>query len=199
MSKIFTNFLQNLNEEFSSAENFEELLYDRKYKKADKMFKNCNDYIEKFFDFFKLFANEKDFFSNLNYTLCLFFDVLNKKILSIKDFSVEDLVATSNFLKNNSNDLKKKLEKIIDQNLNTGFKLKYAKIMDMNKKYKKFEEIIFILNSGLRDIKNLIVNSASKLNIDANELISLIEAIFEKSDFRDEVKDLILQYIRKGN
>lgn len=197
MSKIFSNFLQNLSEEFSTVENFEELRYDRKYKKADKMFKNCNEYIIKFFDYFKLFANEKDFFFNLNYSLCLFFDVLNKKILSIKDFSVDDLVATSKFLKTNSTDLKKGLENIIDQNENTQFKLKYSKILDINQKYKKFEEIIFVLNSGLKDIRSLVVNSNKRLNIDPNELVGLIEAIFEQSDFRDEVKNNVFQHLRK--
>ncbi len=198
MSKIFSNFLHYLSEEFTTVENFAELRYDRKYKKADKMFKNSNEYIIKFFDYFKLFANEKDFFFNLNYGLCLFFDVINKKILSIKDFSVDDLVAISNFLKTNSTELKKGLEKIIDQkNPNTQFKLKYSKILDINQKYKKFEEIIFVLNSGLKDIKNLVVNSNKRLNIDPNELVGLIEAIFEQSDFRDDVKNIIFQHLRK--
>lgn len=197
MSKIISNFLQNLSEEFSTVENFEELRYDRKYKKADKMFKNCNEYFVKFFDYFHLFANEKDFFFNLNYSLSLFFDVLNKKILSIKDFSVDDLVATSNFLKTNSAELKKGLENIVDQNQNSQFKLKYSNILDINQKYKKFEEIIFILNSGLKDIKNLVINSNRKLNIDPNELVGLIEAIFEQSDFKTDVINIVFQYLKK--
>ncbi len=197
IGKIFSDFFQNLSEEFSTVENFDELRYDRKCKKAEKMFKNCNEYIIKFFDYFKLFANENDFFFNLNYCLCMFFDVLNKKIISIKEFSVDDLVALSNFLKTNSTELKNGLENIIDKNLNTQFKLKYSKILDINQKYKKFEEIIFILNSSLKDIKNLVVNSNKKLNIDQNELIALIDAIFEESDIKEEVKNTVCQYMKK--
>ena len=65
--------------------------------------------------------------------------------------------------------------------------MNYSKILDMNLKYKKFEEIIFLLNSGLKEIKNFVIQSKRRINIDCNEIICLIEAIFEKSDFRDEV------------
>lgn len=197
ISEIFSKFLKKLSEEFSEVENFEGLHFERKYKKAEKMFKKLNEYIIEFFDYFQIYANEKDFFYNLNYSLCLFFDVLNKKILAVKDFSIDDLGVTANFLKTGSAELKKGLENIMDVNKNTQYKLKYSKILDLNKKYIKFEEIIFILNSGLKDIRSLVINSNKKLNIDSNELISLIEAIFEKSDFRDEVKEIILQYLKK--
>ena len=123
----------------------------------------------------------------MNYTLSLFFDLLNKQILTIKDFNVDDLIVTSNFLKVNSADLKKGLEVIISEFTRIQVKLNYSKILDLNLKYKKFEEIIFLLNSGLKEIKGFVLQSKRRINIDCNELISLIQAIFEKSDFRDEV------------
>jgi hypothetical protein len=146
--------------------------------------------IVKFFDYFKEYANEKDLFFNLNYTLSLFFDVLNKRILNIREYS--DLKTIEKHFSNYSKEMKKSFENIFDDR----YRLEFLKMLENNIKYKKFEEIFVIIKaSNLDKISKFLLVSNYRISLDSNELIDLICTIFSESTQRDNLIDKIKKNI----
>jgi hypothetical protein len=188
LSQVFSNFIAGLSEELSTIENFNDIRYERQSKKVEKMLKNCNELLIKFFDYFKEYANEKDCIFYLNYTLSLFFDVLNKKILNVTDYS--NLKHIEKIFGNYSNDLKRSFEGIFEHRHK--LRAQYINLLENNIKYKKYEEIFVILNASRLDkISKFLQASNYHINLDSNELISLICAIFSESTDREKLIDNI--------
>ena len=168
------------------------LSYEQNFKKCQKMLKESEELIFKFFNSLHDFITEKSLIFNLNYVLSLYFDLINRKIILVKDFTIPDIKNILNIGQEIVPELKKKLEIIANDNLD--FSVQLINILEQNIKYKKFEEILFVLNAQLKDIKNFLINSNFQIHIDPNELIELILSIYSNSDNRDE----LITFIRKN-
>jgi hypothetical protein len=192
LSQVFSNFIAGLSEELSTVESLNEIKYDRISKKVERMLKNCSELLIKFFDYFKEYANEKDFLFYLNYTLSLFFDLLNKKILYVNDYS--DLKIIEKIFGSYSNELKKSFEAMFENN-NT-MKEKFIDLLEGNIKFKKYEEIFIILNASRLDkISKFLQASNYHIHLDSNELIELICTIFSESAEREKLISNIKEHL----
>ena len=60
-------------------------------KKCQKMLKESEELIFKFFNSLHDFITEKSLIFNLNYVLSLYFDLINRKIILVKDFTIPDI------------------------------------------------------------------------------------------------------------
>lgn len=189
MSQIMSNFIRAIITELSMIESLDEIRYERNAKHVEKTIKNTQEFIFKFFNAFKDYANEKDFLFNVNYSISLYFDNLNRKILSVKDYNIDDIKVLLRVFKNISNDLKRSFDQILDNN--SKLKLLFTNLLENNVKYKKFEEVLFILNANLKEIQNFIIQSDFRINIDPLELIELITSIFDDSPRRTQIIDFI--------
>jgi hypothetical protein len=176
----------------SEIETLVNLSYEQNFKKCQKMLKESQELIFKFFNSLHDFITEKSLIINLNYVLSLYFDLINRKIILVKDFSIPDIKNILNIGQEIVPELKKKLEIIANDNLD--FSVQLINVLEKNIKYKKFEEILFVLNAQLKDIKNFLINSNFKIHIDPNELIELILSIYSNSDNRDE----LIKFIKKN-
>ena len=123
---------------------------------------------------------------SLNYVLSLYFDVLNRKITLGVNYEINDIKSILNFNQEIVTNLKKNFEEISKGNVDLGIVL--TNILEKNMKYKKFQELLFVLNANLKEIRNFVINANFQIHIDKNELITLIKEIFVESEMR---KDLI--------
>ena len=192
INQIMSNFISDLTMKMSEIETLVNLSYEQNFKTCQKMLKESQELIFKFFNSLHDFITEKSLIFNLNYVLSLYFDLINRKIILVKDFTIPDIKNILNIGQEIVPELKKKLEIIANDNLD--FSVQLINILEQNIKYKKFEEILFVLNAQLKDIKNFLINSNFQIHIDPNELIELILSIYSNSDNRDE----LITFIRKN-
>ena len=189
LNKILSNEINKLTELMTKHENFENLSYEINFEKSNKMIKNTLNFFEQFFINFYKISNKKEFIFNLNYLLNLYFDLINRKILIVKEFKINDIKRILNL----SQEIPVQLKKIFNDYCSLEINLKINNLLEKNFKYKKFEEILFVLNANLKDIKNYVINNNFVLLIDKIELTELIISIFEKSDNRDNLINFIIE------
>ena len=161
------------------------------------MLKDSQELIFKFFNSLQDFIIERAFIFNLNYVLSLYFDLINRKIILVKDFSINDIKNILNIGKEIVPQLKKNLEIIASDNLD--FSIRLISILEKNNKYKKFEEILFVINANLVDIRNFVINNNFKIHIDQNELIELIISCFTESENRNNLINFIKEGFQEKN
>ena len=189
LNKILSNEINKLTELMTKHNSFERLSYENNFEKSNKMVKNSMNFFEQFFvDYYKI-SNKKEFIFNLNYLLNLYFDLINRKILIVKDFNINDIKRILNL----SQEIPVLLKKIFEKYCSLEINLKINNLLEKNFKYKKFEEILFVLNANLKDIKNYIINNNFIIQIDKIELTELIISIFEKSENRDNLINFIIE------
>lgn len=186
INQIISNFIRGLIGELSIVESFEDIRFERNSKVVDRLIKNSLDLIFKFFALFKEFASEKDLLFHLNYILSLFFDILNRKIMSVKDYNIDDTKVLLKLSKFISDDIKKNFENIFNSNQeqSLSFSMSLTHMLENNQKFKKFEEILFVLNASMKEIRNFIVQSNYSIHIDPIELIELVKSIFQDNQNR---------------
>ena len=189
LNKILSNEINKLTDLMTKHENFERLSYEKNFEKSNKMIKNSMNFFEQFFINFYKISNKKEFIFNLNYLLNLYFDLINRKILIVKDFNINDIKRILNL----SQEIPVLLKKIFEKYCSLEINLKINNLLEKNFKYKKFEEILFVLNANLKDIKNYIINNNFIIQIDKIELTELIISIFEKSENRDNLINFIIE------
>ena len=189
LNKILSNEINKLTDLMTKHENFERLSYENNFEKSNKMIKNSMNFFEQFFINFYKISNKKEFIFNLNYLLNLYFDLINRKILIVKDFNINDIKRILNL----SQEIPVQLKKIFNDYCSLENNLKINNLLEKNFKYKKFEEILFVLNANLKDIKNYVINNNFVIQIDKIELTELIISIFEKSENRDNLINFIIE------
>ena len=185
INQVMSNLISQLTVEMSEFNTFDNINLEVNYKKCQKMISSSLHSVFSFFDLFKEYAIERELIFNLNYVLSLYFDVLNRKILLVQDFNLNDIKSILNICQEIAPLIKRNIEKIAKDNMELSVKL--MNVLEQNPKYKKFEEILVILNSNLKEIKNFVINSNFNIQIDKNELIDLIQSIFEVSENRESL------------
>lgn len=188
--QIIANFINQLTTEMYQVETFEKISKESSFRQCERMLNNIQELIYKFFDALKEYVIQREFVFNLNYVINLLFDVLNRKILLVKDFSVNDIKSILSLSKRIAPKLKSNLELIGGDDSTLSAKL--IGVLDQNIKYKKFEEILFVLNANLKEIRNFLIEAEFNIHIDPNELIELITSIFEMN----ENSSKLLEFIR---
>ena len=163
------------------------------HRKCQKMITTSLQTVFKFFELFIEYSIERDLLFNLNYVLNLYFDMLNRKILLVKDFNLSDIKNILNICHEIVPNIKKNIQSLAKDNMDLSVKL--MNILETNLKYKKFEEILFVLNANLKEIRNFVINSNYSIQLDKNELIELIESIFELSENRMELIEFIDKHL----
>ena len=91
--------------------------------------------------------------------------------------------------------MKKNIEKISSQNMDLS--VKFMNILEQNLGYLKFQEILFVLNSNLKQIKNYLINANYSIYIRKDELIGLLDSTFDPSEKLSELKNLINENIKE--
>ena len=193
INQVMSNLIAQLTVETSEFNTFDNINLDINYRKCQKMITTSLQTVFKFFELFIEYSIERDLLFNLNYVLNLYFDMLNRKILLVKDFNLSDIKNILNICHEIVPNIKKNIQNLAKDNIDLSVKL--MNILETNLKYKKFEEILFVLNANLKEIRNFVINSNYSIQLDKNELIELIESIFELSENRMDLIEFIDKHL----
>jgi hypothetical protein len=186
INEVISSLIQQLTIEMTEPHTFTSIGQEGNYKQCQQMLKTTQELIFSFFKTFKKMGIQRELVFNLNYMLSLYFDVLNRKITLGVNYEINDIKSILNFNQEIVSNLKKNFEEISKGNIDLGIVL--TNILEKNMKYKKFQELLFVLNANLKEIRNFVINANFQIHIDKNELITLIKEIFVESEMR---KDLI--------
>ena len=134
---------------------------------------------------------------HFNSILTIFFDSLNQKILSENSYSLEDINGLLNVSQEIIKNMKANFEKISSKDMYLG--VKFMNNLEQNMEYLKFQELIFILNSNLKQIKNYLISKNNIIYIRKSQFIKLLDSTFNESDKLTELKDIINTVVKEKN
>ena len=81
------------------------------------------------------------------------------------------------------------------QNMNLS--VKFMNILEQNMEYLKFQEILFILNANLKQIKNYLIKENFTIYIRKEEFLSLLNSTFDQSEKLSEIIHLINEKVKE--
>ena len=159
-----------------------------------------NQSIKEIFEFFEKLSSKalyREVIYHFNSILTIFFDSLNQKILSENSYSLEDINGLLNVSQEIIKNMKANFEKISSKDLYLG--VKFMNNLEQNMEYLKFQELIFILNSNLKQIKNYLISKNNIIYIRKSQFIKLLDSTFNESDKLTELKDIINTVVKEKN
>ena len=195
LSQVIADFNDNLIKEMDQIESFENIYTNKIF---DFCLKKVQETINKIFSFFdKLLATaiHREIILYFDNVLTLYFDLFNQKILNVNSYDLSDIQGLLKLSKEIINNMKKNFEKISSHNMDLS--VKFMNILEQNLNYLKFQEILNILNFNLNQIKNYIINSNYSIYIRKDQLISLIQSTFDKSEKRTETINFINENVKE--
>ena len=77
--------------------------------------------------------------------------------------------------------------------------VKFMNNLEQNIEYLKFQEILFILNSNLKQIKNYLISKNNTIYIRKHQFVELLESIFNKSEKLEELINIINTIVKEQN
>ena len=159
-----------------------------------------NQSIKEIFEFFEKLSSKalyREVIYHFNSILTIFFDSLNQKILSENSYSLEDINGLLNVSQEIIKNMKANFEKISSKDMYLG--VKFMNNLEQNMEYLKFQELIFILNSNLKQIKNYLISKNNIIYIRKSQFIKLLDSTFNESDKLTELKDIINTVVKEKN
>ena len=159
-----------------------------------------NQSIKEIFEFFEKLSSKalyREVIYHFNSILTIFFDSLNQKILSENSYSLEDINGLLNVSQEIIKNMKANFEKISSKDMYLG--VKFMNNLEQNMEYLKFQELIFILNSNLKQIKNYLISKNNIIYIRKSQFIKLLDSTFNESDKLTELKDIIKTVVKEKN
>ena len=157
-----------------------------------------NQSIKEIFEFFEKLSSKalyREVIYHFNSILTIFFDSLNQKILSENSYSLEDINGLLNVSQEIIKNMKANFEKISSKDMYLG--VKFMNNLEQNMEYLKFQELIFILNSNLKQIKNYLISKNNIIYIRKSQFIKLLDSTFNESDKLTELKDIINTVVKE--
>ena len=195
LSQVIADFNDNLIKEMDQIESFENIYTNKIFDYCLKKVQETINKIFSFFDKLLLTAIHREIIFYFDNVLTLYFDLFNQKILNVNNYDLSDIQGLLKLSKEIINNMKKNFEKISSHNMDLS--VKFMNILEQNLNYLKFQEILNILNFNLNQIKNYIINSNYSIYIRKDQLISLIQSTFDKSDKRTETINFINENVKE--
>ena len=196
-SQVVANFINNVVEELTEIESFTDIGKEQTYNTC---ITKVNDSIEKIFKFFeelRVNALNREVVFYFNNVLTIYFDLLNQKILKVNSYDLNDINGILNVNQEIIKKINSNIEKISSQNMDLG--VKFMNNLEQNIEYLKFQEILFILNSNLKQIKNYLISKNNTIYIRKHQFVELLESIFNKSEKLEELINIINTIVKEQN
>ena len=193
-SQVMADFNDVLIQHIEGIETFENIRDTKLFDMSFKIVKESVEMIFKFFDKLRNIAIHREIIFYFNTVLSIYFDSLNQKILKATCYDLEDIQGLLNISQEILKYMNKYFEKISSQNMDLS--IKFMDILEQNVDYLKFQEILFILNSNLKQINNYLMNANYSIYITRDQLLRLLDSTFNTSEALNEIKKLIIEKIK---
>ena len=187
VSQVMADFNSKLIEQIEEIGTFEKVrkeeFYDFSLKKVQKSIKMIFNFLDELINT----AIHREIIFYFNNILTIYFNSLNQKILSVSSYDIKDIQALLNISQEILKIMKKNFEKISGKNMDLG--VKFLNILEQNLDYLRFQEILFILNSNLKQIKNYLISQNCLISITKEQFKDLLTSTFVDSEkLREMIK-----------
>ena len=196
-SQVVANFINNVIEELTEIESFTDIGKEQTYNTCITKVTDSIEKIFKFFEELRVNALNREVVFYFNNVLTIYFDLLNQKILKVNSYDLNDINGILNVNQEIIKKIKSNIEKISSQNMDLG--VKFMNNLEQNIEYLKFQEILFILNSNLKQIKNYLISKNNTIYIRKHQFVELLESIFNKSEKLEELINIINTIVKEQN
>ena len=196
-SQVIANFTEQLSSKMEIVEDFKRIREEKKYRICLDMIHETQKMIFDFFDKLRIFAIHRKTIFNFNNVLSLYFCLLNTKIVKDNDYYISDIKSLLSLSEEISKDLKNNIEQLSKKDMDLS--VKFMNILETNYNYKKFKNILFVLSSNLKEIKNHLVNNNYEIHMDKKELVVMIKSTFQESQTQKDLIELIENKVRKAS
>ena len=196
-SQVVANFINNVIEELTEIESFTDIGKEQTYNTCITKVTDSIEKIFKFFEELRVNALNREVVFYFNDVLTIYFDLLNQKILKVNSYDLNDINGILNVNQEIIKKIKSNIEKISSQNMDLG--VKFMNNLEQNIEYLKFQEILFILNSNLKQIKNYLISKNNTIYIRKHQFVELLESIFNKSEKLEELINIINTIVKEQN
>jgi len=196
-SQVVANFINNVIEELTEIESFTDIGKEQTYNTCITKVTDSIEKIFKFFEELRVNALNREVVFYFNDVLTIYFDLLNQKILKVNSYDLNDINGILNVNQEIIKKINSNIEKISSQNMDLG--VKFMNNLEQNIEYLKFQEILFILNSNLKQIKNYLISKNNTIYIRKHQFVELLESIFNKSEKLEELINIINTIVKEQN
>ena len=196
-SQVVANFINNVIEELTEIESFTDIGKEQTYNTCITKVTDSIEKIFKFFEELRVNALNREVVFYFNNVLTIYFDLLNQKILKVNSYDLNDINGILNVNQEIIKKIKSNIEKISSQNMDLG--VKFMNNLEQNIEYLKFQEILFIVNSNLKQIKNYLISKNNTIYIRKHQFVELLESIFNKSEKLEELINIINTIVKEQN
>ena len=196
-SQVVANFINNVIEELTEIESFTDIGKEQIYNTCITKVTDSIEKIFKFFEELRVNALNREVVFYFNDVLTIYFDLLNQKILKVNSYDLNDINGILNVNQEIIKKINSNIEKISSQNMDLG--VKFMNNLEQNIEYLKFQEILFILNSNLKQIKNYLISKNNTIYIRKHQFVELLESIFNKSEKLEELINIINTIVKEQN
>ena len=196
-SQVVANFINNVIEELTEIESFTDIGKEQTYNTCITKVTDSIEKIFKFFEELRVNALNREVVFYFNNVLTIYFDLLNQKILKVNSYDLNDINGILNVNQEIIKKINSNIEKISSQNMDLG--VKFMNNLEQNIEYLKFQEILFILNSNLKQIKNYLISKNNTIYIRKHQFVELLESIFNKSEKLEELINIINTIVKEQN
>ena len=196
-SQVVANFSKKLMEEMVTIDSFNDIGTEKVFNLCMKKIQNSIKMIFDFFEKLRVTALHREVIFHFSNILTIYFDSLNQKILKVETYSLEDISGLLNLSQEILKNMKSNFEKISSQNMDLS--VKFMNILEQNMEYLKFQELLFILNSNLKQIKNYLISKNNTIYIRKFQFVKLLNSTFNKSEKLEELISIINNIVKEKN
>ena len=193
-SQVMADFNDVLIQQMEGIETFENINETKKFDISFNIVKESVEMIFKFFDKLRKITIHREIIFYFNTVLSIYFNSLNQKVLKVSCYDLDDIKGLLNISQEILKYMNKYFEQISSQNMDLS--IKFMNILEQNVDYLKFQEILFILNSNLKQINNYLMNANYSIYITGDQLLRLLDSTFNPSESLTEIKKLINEKIK---
>ena len=196
-SMVVADLNVNLAEEMGKIQQFDNIGKDQVLNDCITKINKSIQTIFTFFEKLRVSALHREVILHFNNILSIFFDSLNQKILNENSYNLDDINGLLNVSQEILKNMKSNFEKISSKDMNLG--VKFMNNLEQNMEYLKFQEIIFILNSNLKQIKNYLISKNNTIYIRKQQFVKLLESTFNESEKLSELINIINTIVKEKN
>ena len=196
-SQAMADFNRKLMEEMEGIDSFDDIGKENKFNLCMKKIQNSIKMVFEFFEQLRITALHREVIFHFSNVLTIYFDSLNRKILLVDSYGLNDINGLLNLSQEILKNMKSNFENISNKDMDLS--VKFMNSLEQNMEYLKFQELLFILNSNLKQIKNYLISKNNTIYIRKKDFIKILNSTFNTSEKLEELINIINTIVKEKN
>ena len=196
-SQAMADFNRKLMEEMEGIDSFDDIGKENKFNLCMKKIQNSIKMVFEFFEQLRITALHREVIFHFSNVLTIYFDSLNRKILLVDSYGLNDINGLLNLSQEILKNMKSNFENISNRDMDLS--VKFMNSLEQNMEYLKFQELLFILNSNLKQIKNYLISKNNTIYIRKKDFIKILNSTFNTSEKLEELINIINTIVKEKN